>query len=182
MLISSAEAENNAVLSAAYELAAAARTAPKACGRDHLETVIITGTDKDALAEKMREMAAAGDSIFLRDADNIDKSAAVVAIGVKEQVRGLGEGCNLCHQGGCAGCAKSGAVCMLDPIDLGIAIGSAASKAADLRMDNRVYYTAGKAVIALNFLPGCTAAFAIALSVSGKSPFFDRYDPVRCRK
>ena len=47
MLINSKKAEETAILNLAYSVCAAVRTAPKACGIDHLETAILTGEDKD---------------------------------------------------------------------------------------------------------------------------------------
>jgi uncharacterized ferredoxin-like protein len=63
----------------------------------------------------------------------------------------------------------------LNSVDLGIAIGSAVSVAADHRVDNRVMYTVGKAAIDAKLLgPDVVIAFGIPLSVSSKNPFFDR--------
>jgi uncharacterized ferredoxin-like protein len=59
--------------------------------------------------------------------------------------------------------------------DLGIAIGSAVSVAADHRVDNRVMYSIGKAAKELKLLgEEASIIFGIPLSASGKSPFFDR--------
>ena len=49
--------EEQAVLATAATMCAAARTAPKATGLDHIETLVLTGADKDALADKMHEVA-----------------------------------------------------------------------------------------------------------------------------
>lgn len=64
--------------------------------------------------------------------------------------------------------------CAINSIDVGIAIGSACSKAADMRIDTRVMFSAGAAAQEMNLLPGCRQVIALALSVSSKSPFFDR--------
>ena len=59
--------------------------------------------------------------------------------------------------------------------DLGIAIGSAVSVAADGRIDNRVMFSVGKAAMSLGMLGREMAlVFGIPLSASGKSPYFDR--------
>ena len=58
--------------------------------------------------------------------------------------------------------------------DLGIAIGSAAALAADFRIDSRVMFSVGQAVLDLNLLPECSMVLALPLSVSRKSIFFDR--------
>ena len=59
-------------------------------------------------------------------------------------------------------------------IDLGIAVGSAVSVAADMRIDNRVMFSVGKAAQSMKLLGECTRIMGIPLSVSGKSPMFDR--------
>ena len=60
-------------------------------------------------------------------------------------------------------------------VDLGIAIGSAVSVAADLRVDNRVMYSVGKAALNIGILgEDVKIAYGIPLSISGKNPFFDR--------
>jgi len=70
---------------------------------------------------------------------------------------------------------QAGGTCSFNAGDLGIAVGSAASRAADLRLDNRIMYSAGKAAIELGILgEGVSIAYGIPLSVSSKSPFFDR--------
>ena len=82
MKIESLRAEEAAVLAAAQAMCAAARTAPKACGIDKLDSAILTGTDKDALSAEMRRIAQVdGDAFFIRDAENVDASQVVVLIG-----------------------------------------------------------------------------------------------------
>jgi len=175
MRIESVQAEEEAVLSAARAMCAAARTAPKACGIDRLDSAILTGKEKDALSAEMRAIAEReGDLFFNRDADNVDSSIAVVLIGADERPRGVDRVCSLCGWDGCADCAKNHGKCMMNSVDLGIAVGSAAALAADLRIDNRIMFTAGKAAAALRMLGDKKLIFGIPLSVSGKSPFFDR--------
>ena len=61
MRYDSDEMERQAILAAAAaRMCAAARTAPKAKGVDNILTMVLTGEDKKALAEKMREIAATG--------------------------------------------------------------------------------------------------------------------------
>jgi uncharacterized ferredoxin-like protein len=171
----SLRAEEAAVMAAAQAMCAAARTAPKACGIDRLDTAILTGEDKDALSAEMRRIAeVGGDRFFIRDAENVDKSQAVVLIGTDEVPRGVDRVCSLCGWEGCGECVKHGGKCVMNGVDLGIAVGSAVSLAADLRIDNRIMFTAGKAASALGLLGDKTLIFGIPLSVSGKSPFFDR--------
>ena len=175
MRISSKQAEEAAVLAAAQAMCAAARTAPKACGIDRLDTAILTGEDKDALSAEMHRIAeAGGDKFFHRDAENVEKSIAVVLIGADEHPRGVDRVCALCGWDGCADCVKHSGKCIMNSVDLGIAVGSAAALAADLRIDNRIMFTAGKAASSLGLLGEKKLIFGIPLSVSGKSPYFDR--------
>jgi uncharacterized ferredoxin-like protein len=59
-------------------------------------------------------------------------------------------------------------------VDVGIALGSAVSVAADHRVDTRIMFTIGKAALTLGFLDGVYQAYGLPLSATGKSPFFDR--------
>ena len=175
MFVNSAAAEEKAVLNAAYAICAAIRTAPKACGIDRIATAVLSGEDKNAVADEMRRISVAcSDKIFARDAENVDKSTAVVLVGVTEKTRGIGKICQLCHFSDCAACAADGGSCVFNGIDLGIAIGSAVALAADMRMDNRIMFTIGKAAASLSLLGEHKLIMGIPLSVSGKSPFFDR--------
>ena len=175
VIIASKAAEEAAILETARAMCAAARTAPKACGIDNLDTAILTGEEKDAVTAEMRRIAEIdGDRFFIRDADNVDASLALVLIGADEKPRGVDRVCSLCGWDGCADCVRNHGKCALTGIDLGIAIGSAVSVAADRRVDNRVMFTAGKAAAALKLLGSKTLIMGIPLSVSGKSPFFDR--------
>jgi len=177
MIIQSKKAEEQAVLNVAYAVCAAARTAPKACGIDHMDTAVLTGEDKTRVAGEMRRIGEGfGEKgvFFIRDADNVDTSEAVVLVGVKYQPRGLNERCGLCGFADCPSCEAAGAVCVFTPLDLGIALGSAVSLAADSRVDNRIMFTIGKAAASLGLLEEYKLIIGIPLSVSGKSPFFDR--------
>ena len=62
----------------------------------------------------------------------------------------------------------------MNAIDVGIAVGSACATAADNRVDTRVMFSAGLAAQKLDYLPGSTLITAIPVSISSKSPFFDR--------
>ena len=74
----------------------------------------------------------------------------------------------------CSACAGAGGVCVYDPLDLGIAIGSAAAVAAERHIDNRIMFSCGRAANSLGLLDGAPLIMGIPLSVTGKSPFFDR--------
>ena len=175
MIISSETAEKRAIEDAAARMCATARTAPKAKGTDMIVTAVVTGEDKDRLSEEMRKMCGYDEKhFFMRDAGNVDSSGAVVLIGTLDSRRGLGKMCGLCGFDGCGENANAGAVCSFDAIDLGIAVGSAVSVAADMRIDNRVMFSVGKAAQSLGILGECTKIMGIPLSVSGKSPMFDR--------
>ena len=177
MLINSKQAEESAILNLAYSVCAAVRTAPKACGIDHLETAVLTGEDKDRVTAEMRKIGESlGDSgkFFCRDADNADASCAVVLVGAKYETRGLGEKCTLCGFENCDACEKTGAACVFTPMDLGIALGSAVSLVADNRVDNRIMFTIGQAAAKLGLLGEYKLIMGIPLSASGKSVFYDR--------
>ena len=179
MLINSKKAEESAILNLAYSVCAAARTAPKACGTDHLDTAVLTGEDKDSVAAEMRrisEKLGEDGKFFRRDADNVDASSAIVLIGAKYETRGLGKMCSLCGFEGCDACEAAGAACVYPPLDLGIALGSAVSLVADNRVDNRIMFTIGKAAASLGLLGEYKLIMGIPLSASGKSAFFDRAD------
>ncbi len=66
---------------AANLMAASARTAPKAGGKDFLEIVVITDEgDLNRIAQTMQDYAprSTNEAFWLRDADNIEHSEAVV--------------------------------------------------------------------------------------------------------
>jgi len=175
MFIGSQKAEEQAILNLAYAVCAAARTAPKACGIDHMDTAILTGEEKNQVADEMRRLGEATPaSAFIRDAGNVDASGAVVLVGVKQEPRGLNERCRLCGFADCTACTAAGATCVFTGIDLGIALGSAVAAAADGRADNRIMFTIGKAAASLGLMGEFKLIMGIPLSLSGKSPFFDR--------
>jgi len=177
MLVKSKTAEELAILNLAYSVCAAIRTAPKACGIDHLETAILSDEEKTRVTAEMRRIGEnLGESgkFFFRDADNVDASNAVVLIGARYITRGLNEKCRLCGFENCAACEKAGAVCVFTSMDLGIALGSAVSLAADNRVDNRIMFTIGKAAVKLGLLGEYKLIMGIPLSASGKSVFYDR--------
>jgi uncharacterized ferredoxin-like protein len=59
-------------------------------------------------------------------------------------------------------------------VDVGIAIGSACSVAADHRVDSRVMFSVGRVAQVLDMMPGCNNIYGIPINCSSKSPFFDR--------
>lgn len=176
MIYQEKDTEQQAALTTAEQICAAARTSPKACGIDHIHTLILTGKEKDELAFELTRLGEEMSlDFYKRDANNLLKAQAVALIGTTEAKRGLGDGCGYCHFGNCRGCGTADGTCVFDAIDLGIALGSAVSLAADLRTDTRIMYSIGKAALSLNlFDPDVKIIMGIPISVSGKSPFFDR--------
>ncbi|MFH0947662.1 MAG: DUF2148 domain-containing protein [Elusimicrobiota bacterium] len=175
MEIKSKDAEKMGILSVANLMCVAARTAPKARGIDNIITLILTDKDIEGLSEKMVEVANTGyrTNTFLRDAECIKKATAVVLIGTK--ISPIGLDCEFCGFENCKKLEESKSVCVYNSGDLGIAIGSAISVAADNRVDNRIMYTAGYSAIQNNLLgKEVKIAFGIPLSASGKNIFFER--------
>ncbi len=150
----------------------AARTAPKARGNDLLECAVIDGDDITRLSEAMKQMhAETGRPVYERDSANILQAECIVLIGSRLGVMGIN--CGHCGFPTC-GDKPAQAPCAMNITDVGIAIGSACATAADHRVDTRVLFSAGMAAMRLDILPGCRQVFAIPVSISSKSPFFDR--------
>lgn len=160
-------------LNAAHALLTAIKTAPHAKGVDILEAAIITGDELVSLAAHMKSMGQApGRAFFVRDASNIAQSPCVILVGTHLKNQGLN-----CGHCGYATCAEKPEYCpcAVNAIDVGIALGSAASRAADMRVDSRVMFSAGLAAQELGFLgDGVHLVFALPLSITAKSPYFDR--------
>ncbi|MDH3997781.1 MAG: DUF2148 domain-containing protein [Desulfuromonadales bacterium] len=175
MLKLNGDAEETALKRAAESLCVAARTAPKGKGLDLLVTAIVSAEEKTQLQQRMREIGTRdGVAFFLRDADNLDHAPYVVLIGTRKEPLGVPV-CGFCGFDDCAAMLKAGGTCSFNSGDLGIAVGSAAAMAADMRIDNRIMFTAGKAAMELGFLGDqVKIAYGIPLSATGKNPFFDR--------
>ena len=169
------QCELDAVLTVADKMVTAAKTAPKASGQDSIVAAVVTGEDKDRLAMAMREIGKREEKEFcIGDAGNVDNSVCVVLIGCKERPYGLNR-CALCGFENCAAMKKAGGVCAFNLSDLGIAVGSAVSLAADNRVDNRVMYSAGRGAIELGLLPDkIRVCYGIPLNATSKSIYFDR--------
>ncbi len=158
------------------ELCVAARTAPKACGRDNIVTAIVEDEDeRRALAERMMIIGEqAGAAFFTRDAKLVMEAPVVVIIGTRLDRLHI-PACNFCGYEGCDEAERAGARCAYNAGDLGIALGSAAACAADHRADNRMMYTVGRAAVELELLGAqVKIAHGIPLSAQGKNVFFDR--------
>lgn len=188
-LITSEDAERDALVAVANLMIAAARTAPKASGVDGIAAAILTGAEKDQLAAKMREKASLKKAksnrvAMIRDADRVDAAPVVVLIGSRGGTTPKSKGhldCGACGFGCCAGFIKAskgrgedfvGPTCVMYSLDLGIALGSAVKIASGLNADNRILYTAGAAAMELGVLEA-EIIMGIPISLSGKNPFFD---------
>ena len=55
-MVTEAQAVREAVLSAARQMCAAARTAPKACGADSIVTAVLTDHELHTLADRMEQI------------------------------------------------------------------------------------------------------------------------------
>jgi uncharacterized ferredoxin-like protein len=177
-LIFQQEIADNAVVAAAFQIANAARTAPKAKGVDNLVIAVAYGDELETIAQKMDSLVQEGkvSSFFGRDANNLRASQALVLIGTKIKPMGL-KACGLCGFGNCAHKEEHHpeAPCMFNSHDLGLAVGSAASKAADMRLDNRVMYSVGIAVRELGLMgEDVPIIMGLPLAAASKSPYFDR--------
>lgn len=167
----------NAVVAAAFQIANAARTAPKACGVDNLVIAVVYGDELETIAQKMESLHKEGKApaFFERDAKNLRASQALLLIGTKIKPMGLAS-CGLCGMGNCAHKeVHPDAPCAFNTHDLGVAVGSAVSKAADMRLDNRVMYSVGVAARELGLLgEEVPIIMGIPLAAASKSPYFDR--------
>jgi uncharacterized ferredoxin-like protein len=177
MILSEKQIEEKAIINTASRMCAAARTAPKAKGVDNIITLTLMGAEKDTLADKMDEISSrefkGEPNIFPRDAKNLRAAQAVVLIGIKRAFVGL-QFCSLCGFKSCDECKKAGGRCAFNTIDLGIALGSAVSIAADDRTDNRIMYSIGKAAEEMNYADDTVLWHGIPINLSGKNIFFDR--------
>lgn len=166
---------------AADLMALAARTAPKATGKDFIELKVIQGEDVERLADAMAEYAEEKNIPgFKRDGENVRNSGAVLLVALKDpQVAGLN--CGACGVSRCEllapkrqeGPEFAGPLCAWRLVDLGIALGSAAKTAGILNADNRIMYRPGVLARKLGMIEGEIVA-GIPLSATGKSIYFDR--------
>jgi uncharacterized ferredoxin-like protein len=148
---------------------------------------VLDKKETSRLAARLLELGEEhGIGFFLRDAKNLSASDSCVLIGSAGQVT-AGINCGACGFPTCAGmtqeCKKRknkkttpffGPNCAIRMADLGIALGSAVKTAQIHNVDNRIMYSGGVAAMDLGLLKGCTVGYAIPLSATGKSIFFDR--------
>ncbi|MBI5207646.1 MAG: hypothetical protein HY934_07640 [Candidatus Firestonebacteria bacterium] len=171
------------MLSTVAELMAiSAETAPKAGGQSFLVFEIITGDKVKKLAEDMINMTEIfSDRHFIRDGKNVENSAGILLIGMKGATT-VSLNCGACGYETCnkmkevkpiEGKSFLGPVCAVRYIDFGIAIGSAVKTASLLNIDNRIMYRIGVAARKKGYI-NADIVMGIPLSITGKSPFFDR--------
>ncbi|MFU8794680.1 MAG: ferredoxin domain-containing protein [Dethiobacteria bacterium] len=162
-------------------MALAARTAPKAIGKDYIEIKILTGPDIAGLANEMIKYGEeSGKPNYDRDGGNVRKSEAVLLLSLKEPLY-LGLNCGACGFDTCSEMDKnlkkgpefSGPLCTWRVIDLGIALGSAVKTASLFNADNRIMYRIGVAALRKGLIEG-EIAIGVPLSATGKSIYFDR--------
>ncbi|MCK9256088.1 MAG: ferredoxin [Bacteroidales bacterium] len=167
----------NSVVDLAKNIGIAIQTAPKGKGRDTLDFRIVSGKeDLEKIALKMEEISEkSGQKFFLRDANNLRESDAVIILATYIESLGL-RNCGYCGKETCDNKNNFPDVpCAFNTIDLGIAIGSAVSKAADYRIDNRVMFSVGNAAKEMAmFDEKYKVIFAITLSASASNIYFDR--------
>jgi uncharacterized ferredoxin-like protein len=175
MKIEDTQLEYEGLLDVARLMCVAARTAPKGRGVDRLVVAVLTGDEKNKLADEMQrigEQTAA--EFFIRDAKNVRVAGAVVLLGTKLSTLGI-PACGYCGSENCAANEKKGGICVFNIADLGIALGSAVSVAANHRVDCRIFFSAGRAALNQKHLgEDVKIAYGIPISVGPKSPFFDR--------
>lgn len=153
----------------------AAKTAPKARGKDNLVIKIFEKEDMDDLSDKMIETGKGTErpQTFNRDAESVRKSSCVVIIGSTYSPLGLN--CGFCGASTCGDAREKDITCAYNSGDLGIAVGSAVEVAGRFHVDNRIMYTVGYTVIKHDMLEEkVRMALGIPLSATGKNPFFDR--------
>jgi uncharacterized ferredoxin-like protein len=175
MIIQGKELEQRAIEQVAELMCAAARTAPKARGIDNLVVMVVKGRTKDQLVEEMKKIARESGTLFFeRDANCLEKTPLAVLLGQKVKPLGVSP-CGYCGFANCKENTEKSGLCAISIGDLGIALSSAADVAAQHHIDNRIMFSIGRAAINLDiFEEEVKIAYGIPLSVSGKSPFFDR--------
>ena len=174
MIINERNTRRERLLQVANEMMTAARTAPKGKGVDLIEIMLIVDQNIPELSAAMLEYSEKTGMKFLaRDAENILHAEAILLIGTHTKTHSLN--CGYCGFNSCEEKMEHPSVpCSLNAVDVGIAIGSACSVAADHRVDSRVMFSAGKVAQIIGWMPECSNILAIPISCSSKNPFFDR--------
>ena len=161
-------------------MAVAAKTAPKGKGEDFLSMEFMTGKKLRKLGEALIEHGEeAGDPYYARDGESVLASQGVLLIGLKD-ASPVGLNCGGCGLEHCIRPSDikelrdfKAPVCMIRLLDMGIAIGSAVKTASMHNVDNRIMYRVGVLARKLGMIDA-DVVMGIPLSITGKSPFFDR--------
>lgn len=182
-ILDSRTTELEGLMDVAKLMLISARTAPKSGGIDDVFTLVVSGKEKDALADEMDKIAEERKiSGFKRDAENLRNSEATVLIGVRGD-KSFSLNCGACGFETCGefdqaekkeGMDFVGPNCIFKSLDLGIALGSAAKTASVLNVDNRIMYRIGTAARRLKLLTEASVIMGIPISAKGKSIYFDR--------
>ena len=149
MIINERDLRHQSVVEAAHRMMTAARTAPKAGGKDFLEIGVIHSDEElQKIALCMKEYAAqsTNEAFWLRDAANIEQCQALLLVGLKNGAC-AGYDCGACGYPTCAEFVKkrqlgkkemgySGPYCALRMMDVGAAL-VAAAKTARIRRRQR---------------------------------------------
>ena len=177
------------ILETAKLMCAAALTAPKTKGVNLLTVFYLLPEDFKPLYPAMQELSHKYDPLrpnhpFQRDLVTLKKADCLVVIGSRRKLMDIA-GCDACgfrgEPNGCRAAAKVGAACAYNAKDLGIALSSAAIVAHQRFVDSRIIDSVGRAIINYKLYSEYSQghifdAAAIAISISGKNPFFDRLE------
>lgn len=166
-------------------MAAAATTAPKSKGFDDLTVERVSGKTLHRVAEEIRKMwqedFSSSTFWFLGpDADAVEECTSLFLLGIRAQRPPLALDCQACGFQTCADYEeaarlnKTRALCAFKILDLGLALSSAATVAANNFIDNRIMWSAGMAAKRLGLIKG-DLVMGIPLAARGSNPFVDRY-------
>jgi uncharacterized ferredoxin-like protein len=168
---------NECVAAVAEKMMIAARTAPKGRGVDNIVVANVDGETIHSISKHMQEKVLhhGWPQLFQRDAANILSASCMILLGTRISPIRL-KVCGMCGYTNCDEKDKHpDHPCVFNTGDLGIAIGSAVSIAAEHRVDNRIMYTVGLIAREMGLLgKDVKIIYGIPLSVSSKNPFFDR--------
>ncbi len=174
-MIHEKEVVKDRLMATAKRMAVAARTAPKCMGVDNIFISILEEDEITAVAEHMQKMHREKmvPDYYIRDAENIMAVQIMLLIGTDYVATGA-PSCGACGFRDC-GHKEKAVPCAFNTADMGLAVGSAVSIAADDRIDNRIMFSVGQAVIDLKLIDkDLKFIYGIPLSISSKNPFFDR--------
>lgn len=179
----------NVIIETAELMCVAANTAPKTKGINLLSTFYLLPDEFEPLYDCLQQLSNKYDKIrpqrpYGRDLETLKNTDCLVVICSRRKLMDIA-GCDACgfsgEPNGCKSAAAAGATCAYNSKDLGIAVCSAAIVAHRRFIDNRIIDTVGRAIINFKLYPEYTRgkafdAVCIALSISGKNPFFDRLE------